>query len=562
VNRRLQLRLFDDVLTSLQRGERRHIALLGLRRIGKTILLDEVRARHPDKCIVKLSVDTIVSTPEGFALDFVAAVLETACRVRGLRRTVTGQSRSIVTAAALLSGDLVPYVDELLDLVETSRDYGRLLAKVFVFPVAVSSVLDLPILMILDEFQDLRRLENFSGTENLWAVLREALDRRGKVAFTIAGSIVTYVRQILRDGNDPLFSRFDEQYLPPFAPEDTRELATGVWERVNLGWDAEAVERIHTLAGGYPFYIHVIARTAADLAHSLGDRVTRDCIDLTFQQLLLERDSTLGIYLQYLYTQAIASVRGENIPDAVMRYLARHEWSRMSVVARGIRRSAGQINDVVSELITIDILTRREDGGVGFVDPLVPVWIAVERERQDPSAALANPHIRARVTQVVAERLSALQEELGPMFEKEVHNVVRQFSGQTVPAKLFGGADGEIVLPVIEDVQNVDLPDPSGNIGGKPGSVELDGVATGTETWLIEVKHRRGGVTGAQVEAFRAACAFFEATTGRSVDRTWIVSATGFRHEARERCLASGIYFTDLRRLHQLERAVRGAFGE
>jgi len=86
VNRRLQLRLFDDVLTSLQRGERRHIALLGLRRIGKTILLDEVRARHPDTCIVKLSVDTIVSTTEGFALDFVAAVLDKACRVRGLRR--------------------------------------------------------------------------------------------------------------------------------------------------------------------------------------------------------------------------------------------------------------------------------------------------------------------------------------------------------------------------------------------------------------------------------------------------------------------------------------------
>jgi hypothetical protein len=388
-------------------------------------------------------------------------------------------------------------------------------------------------------------------------VLREALDRRGKVAFTIAGSIVTYVRQILRAGSDPLFSRFDEQYLPPFTPEDTRELAIGVWERVNLGWDAEAVERIHFLSGGYPFYVHVIARSAADLAHSLGERVTRDCIDLTFQQLLLDRDSTLGIYLQYLYTQAIASVRGQNIPDAVMRYLARHEWSRIWQVARGIRRSAGLVNDIVTELITIDLLTRRDDGGIGFVDPLLPVWIAVERERQDPATALANPQIRARVTQVVAERLAALQEELGTLFEKEVHNVVRQFRGQRVLAKLFGGADGEIRLPVIEDVQNVDLPDPSGKVSGKPGSVEIDGVATGTETWLVEVKHRRGGVTGAQVEAFRAVGAFFEASTGRVVDRTWIVSATGFRREARERCLASGIYFTDPRRFHQLERAVR-----
>jgi AAA+ ATPase superfamily predicted ATPase len=557
VNRRTQLRLLDDVLASLQRGERRHIALLGLRRIGKTILLDEVRARHPDQCIIKLSVDTIVSTPEGFALDVISAVLDGACRVRGIQRTVTGQPRSIVAAAAVLSADLVPHLEELLDLVEQPRAYGRLLAKLFIFPSTVSGALDLPILIILDEFQGILKLRNFPGTENLLAALREALDRRGKVAYTIAGSIVTYLRQILRDGNDPLFSRFDEHYLPPFAPEDSRELVTGVWERVKLSWDAEAVERVHSLTQGYPFYAHVIARAAADLAHSLADRATRDCIDATFQQLLLDRDSALAIYLQYLYVQAIADVRGENIPDAVMRFLARHEWSRVAEIARGIRRSAGQINDVVSALIAIDILRRRDDGGIGFVDPLLPVWIAIERERLEPGAALANPRVRDRLIQAVAERLAALQDAMGPLFERQVQNVVRQFRGQRVPAKLLGGEDGDVILPIVQDVQRVDLPDPIGRFSGKPGGVEIDGVTTGTETWLIEAKNRRGGVTAAQVDAFLRKCEFFEQLPGHHVDQKWIVSETGFRSEARARCLTSSTYFTDAHRLRQLEQAVR-----
>lgn len=538
------------------RGERRHIALLGLRRIGKTILLDEVRARHPEQCIVKLSIDTIVSTPEGFALDVVSAVLETACRVRQIRRSVTGQPRSIIAAAAILNDDLVPHVEELLDLVERSHDYGRLLAKLFVFPSTVSATLDVPILMILDEFQDLRKLENFPRADNLWAVLRDALDRRGKVAYVIAGSVVTYLRQILRDGSDPLFTRFDEQYLPPFAPEDTRELASGVWERVDLAWDEEAIERVHALSQGYPFYVHVIARAAADLAHTLEDPVTRDCVDATFQQLLLDRDSALTIYLQYLHTQAIASVRGENIPDAIIRYLARHEWIRASDIARGIRRTAGQINDVISDLITIDILQRREDGTLGFVDPLLPVWIAVERERQDPGTFLVNSEARNRVNQVVSERLQALQQTLGSVFEKQVHNVVRQFRGQTVPAKLFG-SDNQVVLPIIDDVQTIDLPDPSRQFSGKPGSVEIDGVSTGTQTWLIEAKHRRGGITVGQVEAFLAKCAFFEETSGRHVDVRWIVSGTGFRRDARALCLQNGVYSTDATRMRQLERALR-----
>jgi len=47
------------------------------------------------------------------------------------------------------------------------------------------------------------------------------------------------------------------------------------------------------------------------------------------------------------------------------------------------------------------------------------------------------------------------------------------------------------------------------------------------------VKHRRGGVTAAQVHAFLAKYSFFELATSRHIDQKWIVSDTGFRREAR-----------------------------
>ena len=47
VDRLRELAEFDALLDALTRGRRRHLALLGLRRIGKTMLLDEVRRRHP-----------------------------------------------------------------------------------------------------------------------------------------------------------------------------------------------------------------------------------------------------------------------------------------------------------------------------------------------------------------------------------------------------------------------------------------------------------------------------------------------------------------------------------
>jgi hypothetical protein len=45
VDRANELAEFDHLHEALAHGRRRHLALLGLRRIGKTMFLDEVRSR-------------------------------------------------------------------------------------------------------------------------------------------------------------------------------------------------------------------------------------------------------------------------------------------------------------------------------------------------------------------------------------------------------------------------------------------------------------------------------------------------------------------------------------
>lgn len=553
VNRRVQLQLFDEVLTALEHGDRRHVALLGLRRIGKTTLLDEVRLRHPGRCIPRLPVDSIVTTPEDFALEVMAAVLEAACSARGLVRRVTTQPTSIIAAATLLNEALPPVTQELFDLVDQGA-YGRLLLRTFRFPAAVSEALDLPILVILDEFQDLRRLRNFDHTENLWGALRDALDRRGKVAFAVAGSIVTVMRHLLHQGNDPLFTRFRELELPPFERDDTQELAAGLWERTGMSWTQNAVQRLHSLSQGFPFYVHTLSLAAADVARPEATRVDGEHVDAAFEVQLLNRNSTLSIYCQYLHQQAIGDVRGENIPDAVLRRVALREGITRAEVARALRRAEGsaQIYRVVGDLIEIDILADR-GGGLWFVDPVLPVWIALDRERRDPVAVLSNPSARGKVLRSQAERLAAMQEAMGETFEKRVHNALRQFDGQTVSGRLLG-VDGRITLPRITEVRNLELPDPQGRFSGRPGSVEFDALATGSESWAVECRYRLGGATAAQVERFARACRFYQEQTGCTIDARWYVSQTGFRAEARDRCASEGIFCSTTRDLKQLER--------
>lgn len=553
VNRRVQLAYFDEVLSALDQGDRRHTALLGLRRIGKTMLLDEVRRRHPTHCIPRLPVDSIVGTPDNFAFELMAAVLAAACSARGMAKHVTTQPSSIMAAAALLSDRLIPAVEELLDIASRGT-YLQLLPRVFLFPAALSDALDMPILLVLDEFQDLQRLRNFLGTENLLPALREALDRQGKVAFAIAGSIVTMMRRILHEGNNPLFTRFRELELPPFEEADTQGLAAGLWERGGMEWTQDATQRLHVLTQGLPFYVHTLALAAADLARSEAGRVAGYHVDAAFETQLLDRNSTLCIYCQYLYAQAIGDVRGENVPDALLRHLATREGVSRAELARVLGRAVrgGQVHRVMRELIDIDILTDV-DGGLFYVDPLLPLWVALERERRDPAAVLSAPGARKKVLESQAERLRALQDAIGETFEKRVHNALRQFRGQDVPGRVLGAAE-RVTLPAISEVRDVELPDPEGHFSGKAGSVEIDAIATGSATWAVECRYRAGGTTAAQVERFLRACRFYETETGQVIGGRWYVSQTGFRSDARDKCLQEGVYTSTTRDLRQLER--------
>ncbi|MGQ9733310.1 MAG: hypothetical protein ACUVX8_18795 [Candidatus Zipacnadales bacterium] len=151
-------------------------------------------------------------------------------------------------------------------------------------------------LVILDEFQSIKRLQNFKNTDNLWAAMREALDRRGRLAFVVAGSVVTLMRQILHEGNDPLFTRFREVELPPFGVPDTQDLAVGLWERGGMTWTQNAIQRLHILSQGFPFYAHTLALAAADQARPTASVVDGDHVDAAFQLEMLDPNRTLSIY--------------------------------------------------------------------------------------------------------------------------------------------------------------------------------------------------------------------------------------------------------------------------
>lgn len=569
VDRARELAEFDLLLEALARGRRRHLALLGLRRIGKTMLLDEVRRRHPEAAIAYLALDEVVSTPEEFARALAGETLRAAGARAGIDLPL-GASDESLRAAGALDRRVLSLVEATLRLLASGEPgaYGALLATVMRLPSVVAEALDLPLVLMLDEFQDVIRLRAFPTTDNLLGTIRAALDRRGRVAYVVAGSRVSALRALLSDSESPLFTRFEQLDLLAFAEDATHDLATRLWDSDGLSAEPDAATRLHRLTGGWPFYVQAVAARAGQLARARGQPVRPDLIDGAFWHELVGRAAAVGQQCRYLLETALHTdvARGDglrNTIEAVLRHVARGRTASRSGVARGLRGHHGpaQVYRAINRLIDTDFL-REEGDRLVMLDPVFSLWLALEPTRRDPEGALRDHRALQRLLAWYEAQHAQDREELGSLFERQVENLARQFRGQSVGGELFG-MGGSVRLPATREAGRVRVEDPRGQHGYGPDTYEVDIVTTGDgpeDCWAIEVKHRRGAITRPMVERFLRSAQVVARVHPLPFARLWIVAPRGIRPDALALAREHGILTTGRRQLERLERSVAGAF--
>jgi AAA+ ATPase superfamily predicted ATPase len=557
VNRAREMDEFETLLEDLDRGHRRHLALLGLRRIGKTMLFDEVRRRHPGFAIAYLALDDVVSSPETFARSLVGQILATAAARKGLTPSLLRTEDALLEMAAL-DPRLVALVKEIIVWMEKS-DYGELLISTMRFPGHLSEILDIPLLVMLDEFQDITRLRDFPGTANLLGTVRAALDRQGRVGFAVAGSRVTALRKLIGASESPLFTRFGTISLDPFGLEATEELATRTWEEEGVSNDPDAVARLYRLSGGWPFYISAIAQKARQVARAGDCHITPDTIDLAFREEIFGRVTTIGQHCTYLRATATEdSSRSEKslLEELLEQVALRQPLTRANLVRRLARHySQKEIYRGVNRLIDTDFLAEQ-NGVLTLLDPIFALWLAAEPARQDPQTLLTNQAAVQKLISWYEQRHSEDRATMGMLFEKRVENLVRQFAGQEVDGKLFGTI-GTLSLPTVRQLRRGKVDDPKGLYGKQPDSYELEVVTTGdapADCWGIEAKHRRGAVTKAMVERFLENARAIEKAEGLTFSHLWIVTNRGIRADAIPLIQTEAILTSGSRQIEKLER--------
>lgn len=539
-NRRQELATLDHYHHSLIDGPVEHIALFGLRRIGKTLLLKEFMRRLKETNAAErpafLDFSIICSSPENFTLGFIGSICYWLLEEGKSDPEPFLNPATLGSAVLRAGGDkLYDEIQPILQELQRSRpDRQALLRQAFRFPRQAATALDKKLVLICDEFQEIRTLENYPNSQNVVALLRAELQSQSSVQYILAGSAISVLAGLLSNPDSPLFAQFTRISVEPFDRESTQELANKL---LSEPLEADLYPLLHSLTWGHPFYITAVARRMSYLVDVVQRPLSPDVVKQAFLVETLSPGGRIYDFCQYVYDLSLQKAKGYGALKSVLQILAQEEGLSASEVARQLRVTSGSASDYLRWLCEVDLVVEN-DKAYYFRDQVLRFWVGNVIKGIEISLT-AEPMDLKGLIHRLDHQFQRVSEELGYAKESSVRELMRHFNGQSFPAEVFH-TQGEIILPVFQEVKDEVSPD---------GQIELDAIGEGQERWVVEVKWRNKRTGSKELEKLLKHAQERKA-------RAWFVSRSGFSADAIQYALENGILITDKDGLEILRKQI------
>lgn len=243
-----------------------NVAILGLRRSGKTSVLRELRRVLLPRRIVMAIAD--------FQMLEDQSVVELAGSIASSLNEELKVARS--KGINVWVGNLADQAVQNLTPVALSDRIKR---------VAASNS-DLRIVIAVDEIESAAAISRTNPTsiKVLLGALRSAAQARANVSLVFSGVANRMFRSSsLGEGGDvdnPMFNQVASIYLTPFEPEETAALLQELGRPMLLDWQPDAIAEVQRLTGGFPYFVR-------DLASAVRQRVRSETLEASADAVMV-----------------------------------------------------------------------------------------------------------------------------------------------------------------------------------------------------------------------------------------------------------------------------------
>lgn len=405
----------DDILAALhrnaeliQQGKGVNLALVGQRRIGKTMIAqrfaDGLYERHSPLVPIYFNVARNLFVPSVFALRLLASIGRSFIEADGRQ---VKQLSGVINTTELLAivnqtreETIVSAAQQVAREMEKDRPDERLLLETTLSCLEQTSLhTGKKPLVILDEFHSFTQLDNFPRIRDTLGVVGPILSRQIEVGYIVASSNTSMVKRTMQSATSPLFDQFQVVHVPPFDQAATAEFC-----RKSLPDHLptqETIARLFKFTSGHPFYLNCLTTAMRWLDR---DETGGDILDRAIYKDMLTREGRIYQYCQYRMETALAEARGKTTLRSVLLVLAEEGRQTLSQIAAQLKRTPGEVRSYLKRLADFDLIGR--DGHRYYItDPIIVLWIKftiLEREPEYNEYKNAIQRHLARLAEQVA----------------------------------------------------------------------------------------------------------------------------------------------------------------
>ena len=379
INRQNEL---DELVLSAQRlkdKSRSWYAILGQRKIGKSSLIKEFSSRVSEEYLcVEVDCWNVTRNAYDFFIEYIVQLIDSyllkasLAASTGLLKPVLFDTNELAMVSAklqMLSLDAINKGLSLLRQLKRREVSSHLFEAVIDLPQLFSIETGEKLIVILDEFQELRNLSKFKVIKEelgeIFPLLRSCWQNHDNVNYTISGSKITMLRELLFDIDEPFYQHFHLLTLKEFSREDVFLLLQRLSAEGGKEIPVAICEKIVSILGGNPFYLQVVGEELCK-----EEQIDEDAVKCVLFELLFNRTGRLSIYFQNLFERVVSS---SSVLESALLCLS--EPKSLTEIAKELEMPTGTANAIIGRLLKEDVIVKTDDKQYLIPDKAFALWL-------------------------------------------------------------------------------------------------------------------------------------------------------------------------------------------
>ena len=362
VDREDELRRLQTLIEGIQKGASSNSALIGLRRTGKTSILEnlEVLLKPNAKLIPVIANCYGIAAKSRLAKVLVDKTIESyVCKTSDsafLKRITKAIGQAAKSAIGRISE--VKFAEFSLKLQDKNTEEDSLIEEALQYIEALAQEKDVFFVVMLDEFQDVIRW----GDDTLKRI-RSVVQSQKRVCYVLAGSATSIMRNLVYDRRSPFYRQLVEIPIKKLDKSIATTFLKRRFECAEMEVADSVIAKIATLSDGYPDYMQ---RLGLELYLLIGQgcMIAEDQVDKAYEDMVVSLDGEFDNYFRNfspLEREILVALATGSIQP--------------SEVARAVRKPIFNISKTLTTLMNYSIIEKPMKGQYRITDPVFADWL-------------------------------------------------------------------------------------------------------------------------------------------------------------------------------------------